>query len=358
MSLLSLDLQAKKVKLEAMDIEHPLVFSYFEQLPEARRDEAFRRALHIGVVAMMEDRIATFLSRTENELGTHLESLKLIYQRTVTAKEKTTQSGIDAEQVIYQKVKDYLKASKYDNDDLQLTGSNAGKLKKNKTGDLVLKVDGDETLQLAIEVKFDQGMALGEFEESDSVSRPRDTAISQLIEASANRDAKLSVIVFDEGRSGDGLKNKVNGIKWIPEVGFVVIIDHERDNYTNLLVALDLMRSMIKKPMRIGDQSILEALLGRISQDLSAIQETQKLLQANNENLKKIAASIQKHVLLVGYTKTLIQSFIEEGEISKKVLLDLYTGSEIRDEFKAISKEVEVLFPSLLSAPTGLTERA
>jgi len=128
-----------------------------------------------------------------------------------------------------------------------------------------------------------------------------------------------------------------------------VIIDHEKDNYTNLLVAVDLMRSMVKRPMNIADQSALEALLGRISRDLSAIQDTQKLLEANHENLKKVATSIRKHVLLVGYTKTVIQSFIENGEISKKVLLDIYTGSEIKNDFKSISNEVDALFPDLFN---------
>jgi len=348
MELLSLDNQSKRVKLEKMELEHPLIFSYFEQMPEAKRDEAFKRALHIGVVAMMEDRIAAFLSRTENELGTHLESLKLIYQQNVTAKQ-TTQSGVDAEQVIYQKVSNYLKASNYDDDSLELTGSTAGSMRRNKTGDLVLRVEGKVEQTLVIEVKFDKGMTLGDFDETDSLSRPRDTAVSQLLESSANRDAMLSVIVFDQTRSGEGLKNKVNGIKWIPDVGFVVIIDHDRDDYTNLLLALDLMRSMVKKTIKIADQSILEALLGRISQDLSSIQETQKLLIANQENLRKIATSIQKHILLVGYTRNLLKAFIEEGEISQKALLSLYRGDEIKDSMRDFEKELQALFPSLIT---------
>lgn len=105
----------------------------------------------------------------------------------------------------------------------------------------------------------------------------------------------------------------------------------------------------MKRPMNIADQSALEALLGRISRDLSAIQDTQKLLEANHENLKKVATSIRKHVLLVGYTKTVIQSFIENGEISKKVLLDIYTGSEIKNDFKSISNEVDAFFPDLFN---------
>ena len=349
MAIISLNHESKLLSIGETTFDHPLIFAYFSGLPASNRDEAFKRALQIGVVALMEDRIATFLSRTENELGTQLESLKLIYDRNVTAKQKTSQSGLEAEGVVYQKVSKYLEVSGYGSDVIQLTGNSTGALKGNKTGDLILKVEGKDETTLVIEVKFDKGMSLGEFEETDSLARTKDTALSQLFEANANRRAQLSVIVFDENRVAEGLKNKVNGIKWIPNAGFVVIIDHERYNYTNLLVAIDLMRSMVRKTTKIVDQSIIEALLGRIAQDLSSIEETQKLLLANHENLKKIATSIKKHVLLVGYTKSLIKAFIQEGELSQKALLDLYRGEEIKDEMKGVEKEVQALFPSILS---------
>ena len=349
MAIISLNHESKLLSIGETTFDHPLIFAYFSGLPASNRDEAFKRALQIGVVALMEDRIATFLSRTENELGTQLESLKLIYDRNVTAKQKTSQSGLEAEGVVYQKVSKYLEVSGYGSDVLQLTGNSTGALKGNKTGDLILKVEGKDETTLVIEVKFDKGMSLGEFEETDSLARTKDTALSQLFEANANRRAQLSVIAFDENRVAEGLKNKVNGIKWIPNAGFVVIIDHERDNYTNLLVAIDLMRSMVRKTTKIVDQSILEALLGRVSQDLSWIGETQNLLLANHENLKKIATSIKKHVLLVGYTKSLIKAFIQEGELSQKALLDLYRGEEIKDGMKGIEKEIQALFPSILA---------
>ena len=38
------------------------------------------RALYIGVLALMEDRISAFLAKTTNELGTELESLKMIFE--------------------------------------------------------------------------------------------------------------------------------------------------------------------------------------------------------------------------------------------------------------------------------------
>lgn len=48
-------------------------------LPEDKRDESLTRAIYIGVLAMKEDRLAAFLAKTQNELGTELEHLKQIF---------------------------------------------------------------------------------------------------------------------------------------------------------------------------------------------------------------------------------------------------------------------------------------
>lgn len=348
MAIIKLDQTNKALNIADCSIEHPLIFKYFDDLPEKKRDEEFKRALQIGVIALMEDRFAAFLNRTEGELGTQLESLKLIYERNVKAKEKTTESGTSAEPEIYKEIQEYLERAGHSDDDVVMTGSSVGSLKRNKTGDIVLKVNGKDDKKIAVEVKFDQSLALGEFDGTDSLGRPRDTAISQMIESMANRDAQLAVIVFDQNRSSDGLKNMVNGISWIPGIGFVVIIDDARQDYSNLFIALDLARSMLLSTLRVVDQDIFESLLGRLVNDLSSILETEKLLKANHENLKKIATSIHKHALLVGFTQRILRDFIANGQVSNLELLKLYHGDGLKEEFAAITKDVEAIFPALL----------
>jgi hypothetical protein len=232
-------------------------------------------------------------------------------------------------------------------DEVQMTGSSTGAIKRNKTGDIVLTVNGDATKKIAVEIKFDQSLALGEFEGTDSLGRPRDTAISQLIESMANREAALAIIVFDQSRSSEGLKNSVNGISWVPGVGFVVIIDDVRMDYSNLFIAIDLSRSMLMSTLRVVDQDIFESLLGRLTNDLSSILETEKLLKANHDNLKKIATSIRKHALLVGFTQRILRDFIATGQVSNQELLKLYHGDGLKEEFAAITKDVEAIFPAL-----------
>ena len=78
MAIITLDQSKKAINIAECSVEHPLIFKYFDDLPEKQRDDEFKRALQIGVIALMEDRFAAFLNRTEGELGTQLEALKLI----------------------------------------------------------------------------------------------------------------------------------------------------------------------------------------------------------------------------------------------------------------------------------------
>ena len=353
MAIIKLDQKNKALNIASCAIEHPLIFKYFDDLPEKQRDDEFKRALQIGVIALMEDRFAAFLNRTEGELGTQLESLKLIYERNVKAKEKTTESGTRAETEVFNEISTYLKRAGHVNDEIQMTGTSVGVIERNRTGDIVLTVNGDATKKIAVEIKFDKSLALGEIEGTDSLGRPRDTAISQMIESMANRDARLAIIVFDENRSSEGLKNSVNGISWVPGVGFVVIIDDVRMNYSNLFIALDLARSMLLSTLRIVDQDIFESLLGRLTNDLSSILETEKLLKANHDNLKKIATSIRKHALLVGFTQRILRDFIATGNVSNHELLKLYHGDGLKEEFAEITREVEAIFPLLATDPSS-----
>ena len=76
MNNLKINQQLKRVEIKEFEIENQIVFNYFDNLSTAERDEKLLRAIYIGVLALMEDRISAFLSKTSNELGTELESLK------------------------------------------------------------------------------------------------------------------------------------------------------------------------------------------------------------------------------------------------------------------------------------------
>lgn len=58
------------------------------------------KALYIGVLALMEDRLSAFLSKTSNELGTELESLKMIFEMKKEIFYKSSIKGVLAEEEI------------------------------------------------------------------------------------------------------------------------------------------------------------------------------------------------------------------------------------------------------------------
>ncbi len=136
----------------------------------------------------MEDRLSTFLAKTTNELGTELESLKLIFDMKQEIFFKSSAKGALAEDDIAAYLNEFFIEQSF-SDRALLTGNDAGKLAKNKTGDIICKINSDENLKIVIECKFDKSVRLGEVTTKDVFLKKSDTAWSQLIEAQENRTA-------------------------------------------------------------------------------------------------------------------------------------------------------------------------
>lgn len=136
MGNISLNQQLKRVEIKEFEIENQIVFNYFDSLPVVERDEKLLRAIYIGVLAMMEDRISAFLSKTNNELGTELESLKMIFEMKKELFYKSTIKGALAEDEVAQYLNEFFQNKKL-KDRAYLTGNSAGNLAKNKTGDIL-----------------------------------------------------------------------------------------------------------------------------------------------------------------------------------------------------------------------------
>jgi hypothetical protein len=222
-------------------------------------------------------------------------------------------------------------------------------MRNNKTGDIVIEFDGSPDRSVAVEVKFDKTLSLGDWSDGDSTSKRRDTALSQLFESRANRKTQFAVIVFDRNRCAQALLNAVGNIKWFPGAGFVVIIDHDRADYGHLFLAVDLLRSMTEPGVAVFDNSVLEALLMRMSQDLATILQTRDLLKENHQNLKKIAASIEKHAALVEFTRDLIKRGLSEGQLDARLILEIYRGERVVAQLNPRLAALEDFFPDLAS---------
>jgi hypothetical protein len=112
MSTIKINQKLKRVEIQKFELDNNIVFNYFDNLPVNQRDEKFIRVIYIGVLALMEDRISAFLSKTSNELGTELESLKMIFEMKKELFYKSTIKGTLAEDEIADFLNDYFTSKK------------------------------------------------------------------------------------------------------------------------------------------------------------------------------------------------------------------------------------------------------
>jgi len=338
MSVVSLDQRTRRVQVSSFEIENGILFEYFNKLGVGDRDDQFHKALYIGVLALMEDRLSSFLARTSNELGTELESLKLIFDMKKELFYKSSVKGVMAEEEVAEFLVEFLQKQKL-SDKVELTGETAGRMHRNKTGDIVCHLDGDR--RIAIECKFDKGIRLGDIQSKDVFTKKADTAWSQLLEAQANRDGQSGIIVFDMSLVDATILNSVQDVRFVPSVGFIAIVDSQKGDYRNLAIAYMLARDVAINTKQIAlDGNILTILLNRIIKDLVDIASIKSLVFANIENSRKILVQIEKSMLMMEFSQRYLAKFLSDGTLTKQDLLEFYSGEDVKDRFKPIEREL------------------
>jgi hypothetical protein len=340
MTTIKLNQQLKRVEIKDFEIDNKIVFNYFNGLPADERDNKLFKALYIGVLALMEDRISAFLAKTSNELGTELESLKMIFEMKKELFYKTTIKGILAEDEIAEFLNNYFNDKKL-NDKAILTGNIAGNLPKNKTGDIICEIDGNPDLKIAIECKFDKSIKLGDIDSKDIFTKKYDTAWSQLIETQANRESKVSMIVFDLSLVDNSILKNYENVGFIAGIGFIAIIDSQKGDYSNLAIAYMLARDIILNAKEVDlDTKLLSLIINRIIKDINEILNIRSLVEANIENNKNILKQLEKSILLMQFNQEYLDKFLQDGTLTKIDLLDFYMGESVKENFKLIEKEI------------------
>jgi hypothetical protein len=343
MSTIKINQQLKRLEIKEFEIENQIVFNYFDNLPATERDEKLLRAIYIGVLALMEDRMSAFLSKTSNELGTELESLKMIFDMKKELFYKSSIKGVLAEDEIADFLNQYFSEKKL-KDRAILTGNSAGIIPRNKTGDIICEVEGNPNLRIAIECKFDKSVRLGDIETKDLFTRKTDTAWSQLLEAQANRDAKVSLIVFDISLVDNSVLREFENVGYIPGVGIVAIINSQKGDYTNLAIAYMLARDIALNAKQVElDKDLLMILVNRLIKDINEITTIKSLVHNNIENNKAILKQLEKSMLLMEFNQQYLKKFLMDGTLTKEDLLNYYQGEDVKDKFRIIENEINAL---------------
>ena len=105
-----------------------------------------------------------------------------------------------------------------------------------------------------------------------SLLRKYDTAWSQLLEAQANRESKISLIVFDISLIDNSILKNFENVGYIHGVGLIAVIDSQKGNYSNLAIAYLLARDIILNAKEVDlDIDLLSIIINRIIKDINEI---------------------------------------------------------------------------------------
>ena len=333
----------KRIEIAAVEIENDLAFAYFNKLPEDERDAAFKKAFHIGVLALSQDRLAAFLARTNNELGTELETLKIMFELKSEIYSRSSAKGAEAELQIQAYLSDFVSAKGL-KDEIDLTGSAAGTLPKNKTGDIVCTLDCKDDRRIAIECKFDKGIPMGDVEKRDWYGKNLDTAVGQLLESKANRDAHQAIIVLDRSSINPAIQKAIGNVGFISGVGFVVVVDSLRDDFENLGSAYMIARDLAVADQTVDvDSDLLLVIIDKLLNDIKQIADIRGLVESSIANSKEILCRLEKGLLSVEFSRGYLSKFLADRTLSKMDLLEFYSGGDVKQKYASLEADIASL---------------
>lgn len=345
--MLNFNQELKEITIDGFVLSDELVYEFLHSQKKEDRNEKLAQAIRIGVLALENDRFSSFLDNIESELGVQLESLKIRLDLKNQTFHESTKKGTKLEEDVCTFLEDYFQRHGF-SDTVELTGKQRGEIKRNKTGDVLACVDGSDTRRIAIECKLDKQVPLGGVGTNDIEKNRKDTAWSQLLEADVNRDARISIIVYDRTKADASILKNVDGVAYIPELGFVCVIDYQAGNYQNLAIAYNLARSIALQNLDNDGNKVngefVNMLIQRILADINDIANIEGLVKNNIDTNKTILKKIKKSLLTIEFTRNYLEKYLKEGGvISMPDLLDFYQRESIRTKYKGISEEIELL---------------
>ena len=328
----------------AVTVDDGLVVELFDKTADEKRQDLYDKVLRTGSYAYLEDRIGTFLGTTATTIGAEFEHLKLLFDRHQQSM-VTAEKGAIGEDAVAAALEMVVGGRGW-GDVIIETGGVGGALDDgaNKTGDVVARVGGPDGPRLAIEVKFDKKVTLGEVDDAKHQNNRADTAWSQIVEAAANREAGLAMIVVDQGSASSSVLAAVEDVAWLEGAGLVVLVDAERGDFRNLVVAYTFARSLLLAAARPDLQPELLAVV--VSR---ALNEVKRCLAAR-KHVKAIVKSAEELLKELGQSEAALESIVEllgsidaNNPLGAAELFTLHRGEDVRGALTRQAKELENL---------------
>ena len=124
-------------------------------------------------------------------------------------------------------------------------------------------------------------------------------------------------------------------------MGFICIIDSQRGDYSNLVIAYNLSRDIAMNAQTPDiDFDTLSMIIKRLLNTINEFKTIKKLVETNIKTNNKILQQFEKSLLLMEFNREYLGKFMEDGKLSDKDLMDFYMAEDLRDRYKVIEKEV------------------
>jgi len=179
-----------------------------------------------------------------------------------------------------------------------------------------------------------------------------DTAWSQLLETRANRECPLSLIVFDKTVAHNSVLKAVEDVVFLPGIpGFLVMIDSQAGNYSNLFIAYRIARTIALYRNQEDEEvnaRVLELLVARIVHFLSSAKKISESIQKHTAATVKLNKDTQsemsKLVHMADFTQAYLKKFLEEKTLSAKDLTEFYYAADAKQAWKqdGVALEAEI----------------
>ena len=326
MQKIKIDHKNKTVILpKGLILNNQLIYEYFSKLPLEEREEAFFKALYIGTLALVEDRLAEFLAKTKSELGAQLEYLKIIFEIKKEIFYKTTVKGRMVEQQVLEALNNYF-VDKGWKDYAILVGETEGKFKDNKTGDILCFVDGEGDYKVIVEVKATKSLTLGDLGKR-KLTKSTNDIWGQLIEARANREAKMSIIAIEKNLLNSNLVKELDIVHFIPNIGFVALIDTQRGDYMGIIIAYKIARSFILGDFPyFEDRKLLTKIAEKFIKEANDLLKIRGMIEDNIKNNKRILNKIEESLKDIEITRDYLKKLLEKRELTTDELYNFLKG--------------------------------
>ena len=356
------DKDDKKVNFPEFSIDDPMIYMLFEETKAADYEETFNSMLHIGALAMLNSDIHHLIDTSEREIYPRLERFKLMYDRRKARFEETSMAkGDEAEVDIVDLLSEFAKGNGW-SDEVEQSGKIKGNLEGNKTGDVLATIelhprDGGELdhTTVALEVKFDKSMPFGDPSDfSVETGKPWDkgfkasdkkTAWSQLLETKANRDSPFSIIVFDKRLISSSVSKAVEEVSYIPGIpGFVVTIDSQSGDYTNLKLVYRIARDMAIHHSRGDldvDAQVIEMIAKRMLHYLGDAKKVSAKVRSHANSTAKMNQEVQKllnhAVQHAEYTEDFLRRYLTTKKLTPVDFAEFYFAHPVAESLRESS---------------------